>query len=80
MKEDWYEESQPVPGKAKTNASKSKVIKPPPIKITDDKLNTANIKKYITELNITSFQTKGTSIGVKVDVKSKKIMQNSSKN
>lgn len=68
MEEDWYEESQQVPGKPNTSASKSKVIKPPPIKITDDKLNTANIKKYVTDIGITAFQTKGISIGIKVDL------------
>lgn len=65
--DDWNDEHL-IPRNSKISASKSKVIKPPPIKITDDRLNTANIKKYITDLDIKSFQTKGMSIGIKVDL------------
>lgn len=66
---DWNEEDRPNTSNA--NASKNKIMKPPPIKITDNRLNIVNIKNYIVELGITSFQTKGTSIGIKIDLDKK---------
>lgn len=66
---DWNEDDRQ--NNSNTNASKNKVMKPPPIKITDERLNIVNIKNYIVELGITSFQTKGTSIGLKIDLDKK---------
>lgn len=64
--DDWHENDRHIPGNA--NVSKDKVMKPPPVKITDDKLNVTNIKAFMTALDISAFQAKGMSIGIKVEL------------
>lgn len=67
--DDWNDVNHPT--NSTNTAPKNKIFRPPPIKITDERLNIVNIKEYITELGITSFQTKGTSIGIKIDLEKK---------
>lgn len=75
MDADWNNGAIPrkptsVPRNAtvKPDMLKKQVVKPPPIKITDDRLNATNIKAFMNELEVSSFQSKQTSIGLKIDV------------
>lgn len=49
----------------------TKVIRPPPIKITDEKHSLTTIKQILTTLNITEFSAKIISIGIKIDLDKK---------
>lgn len=56
---------------ANSNYKKNLSTKPPPIKITDDRLKTHDIKEFLNNVQITSFQAKSISIGIKVDLDTK---------
>lgn len=65
---NWNENEQNVGG----SVSKLKpVAKPPPIKITDDKIKIHDVKAFMNEIQITSFQAKSISIGIKLDLHDK---------
>lgn len=65
---NWNDENGHHPN---TNSKKNKVSKPPPIKVTDDRLKTTDIKKFLNDLQISSFQAKSISIGIKIDLDTK---------
>lgn len=67
-KMNWNENDQP-----NTNSSSKKNLtpKPPPIKITDDRMKTFDMKNFLNDLQITTFQAKSISIGIKVDLDTK---------
>lgn len=44
-----------------------KVTRPPPIKITDERLKSTDIKKFLNDMQMESFRAKTISIGIKVD-------------
>lgn len=61
---NWNDSDQP-------NAVKKVASKPPPIKITDDKMKTFDVKSFLNGIQITSFQAKAISIGIKLDLNNK---------
>lgn len=68
---DWNESDAPHVQREKSTTTKTRISKPPPIKITDDKFNQASIKTYTTELNISAYQSKNMSIGIKIEMDKK---------
>lgn len=66
---NWNDDVEQSQGNSDNKVKK--VPRPPPIKITDDKLKTHDIKNFLNELQIRSFQAKSISIGIKVDLDSK---------
>lgn len=66
---NWNDEVDQANGNSSTKANK--VSRPPPIKITDDRLKTTDIKTFLNDLHIESFRAKSISIGIKVDLDTK---------
>lgn len=74
----WNEDSdehkprnRTIPRNIKVDSKKNKIQTPPPIKITDENIKATGIKKLMNEAQITSFQAKSMSIGIKVDLNTK---------
>lgn len=65
-KMNWNDNDQP-----NSSSKKNQTPKPPPIKITDDRMKTFDMKRFLNDLQITSFQAKTISIGIKVDLDTK---------
>lgn len=66
-----WNENENDQANADSISKKNVIPKPPPIKITDDKMKINDIKHFLNELQITSFHAKTISIGVKIDLISK---------